>query len=66
MRRESVRLDSESVNQVPNKRQRIPPDITYLAALPDEVKTIITEALTLIAARTWIKSKKKYIFCNKS
>lgn len=26
--------------------------MNYLAALPDEVKQIITEALTLIAART--------------
>lgn len=32
--------------------------LPYLAALPDEVKTIMTEALTLIAARTWIDLKK--------
>lgn len=29
-------------------------EIKHLAALPDEVKQIITEAFTLMAARTWI------------
>lgn len=30
----------------------------YLAALPDDVKQIITDALTLMAARTCFKAKE--------
>lgn len=57
-KRESVRLGAAgSVTKFQTKDIKLFL-LPYLAALPDEVKTIMTEALTLIAARTWIDLKK--------